>query len=150
LTVCKGKVLFLSAGNSARSQMAEAFLRHYAGDYFEVHSAGLEPAGIHPFAVRVMEEIGILLTGQRSKDVDECVGRLHFGYVITVCSRADDKRLVFPDISRRLRWIFDDPAVVGGTDEDKLLKFRQVRDQIGQRIRSWLIEQGLNLDCGTD
>ncbi len=148
--MCKGKVLFLSAGNSARSQMAEAFLRHYAADYFEVHSAGLEPAGIHPFAVRVMEEIGIPLTGQRSKDVDEYVGRLHFGYVITVCSQADDRHLVFPDISQRLCWTFDDPAALEGTEADKLLKFRLVRDQIGQRIRSWLIEQGLNLDCGTD
>jgi arsenate reductase len=145
--MCKGKVLFLSTGNSARSQMAEAFLRHYAGNHFEVHSAGLEPESIHPFAVRVMEEIGIPLTGQRSKDVDEYVGKLHFGYVITVCSHADDKCPIFPDISQRLRWAFDDPAAIEGTDEEKLLKFRQVRDQIRQRICGWLIEQGLDSGC---
>ncbi len=146
----KTRVLFLCTGNSARSQMAEAFLRHYAGDHFEVHSAGLEPKGIHPFAFRVMEEIGIPLTGQRSKDVDEYVGRLHFGYVITVCSNADDKCPIFPDISQRLRWTFDDPAAFEGTDEDKLAKFREVRDQIGQRICGWLDEQNLHLNYGAD
>jgi len=120
--------------------MAEAFLRHYAGDHFEVYSAGLEPKGIHPLAVRVMEEIGIPLTGQSSKDVDEYVGQVHFGYVITVCSHADDRCPIFPDISQRLRWPFDDPAAVEGTDEDKLAKFHAVRDQIDRRIREWLTE----------
>ena len=136
----KNRVLFLCTGNSARSQMAEAFLRHYAGDRFEAYSAGLEPKGINPFTVRVMEEIGIPLTGQRSKDVDEYVGQLHFGYVITVCSHADDKCPIFPDISQRLRWPFDDPAALEGTDQDKLAKFRAVRDQIDRRIREWLAE----------
>jgi arsenate reductase len=136
----KTKVLFLCTSNSARSQMAEGLLRHYAGDRFEAYSAGLEPKGIHPLAVRVMEEIGLPLTGQRSKDVDEYVGQLHFGYVITVCSHADDKCPIFPDIGQRLRWPFDDPAALEGTDQDKLAKFREVRDQIDRRIREWLAE----------
>jgi arsenate reductase len=140
MSMDKNRVLFLCTGNSARSQMAEAFLRHYAGDRFEAYSAGLEPKGINPFTVRVMEEIGIPLTGQRSKDVDEYVGQLHFGYVITVCSHADDKCPIFPDISQRLRWPFDDPAALEGTDQDKLAKFRAVRDQIDRRIREWLAE----------
>ncbi len=136
----KMRVLFLCTGNSARSQMAEGLLRHYADDRFEVYSAGLEPKGMNPLTVRVMEEAGIPLTGQRSKDVGEYVGRVHFSHVITVCSRADDKCPVFPDISQRLRWPFDDPAAVEGTDEDKLARFREVRDQIDRRIREWLTE----------
>jgi arsenate reductase len=143
----KTKVLFLCTSNSARSQMAEAFLRKYGGEHFEVYSAGLEPKGIHSLAARVMEEIGLPLTNQLSKDVDEYVGKVHFGYVITVCSHADDKCPIFPDISQRLRWAFDDPAAIEGTDEEKLLKFRQVRDQIRQRICGWLIEQGLDSGC---
>lgn len=79
------KVLFLCTGNSARSQMAEALLRKHAGDRFEVHSAGLEPKGINPYTIRVMDEIGIDIRGQSSKDVMTYMGRVHFGYVITVC-----------------------------------------------------------------
>lgn len=135
----KTRVLFLCTGNSARSQMAEAFLRRYAGDRFEAYSAGLEPKGIHPLTVRVMEEIGIPLTGQYSKDVREYLGKLHFGYLITVCAHAEEKcPTAFPGVGQRLHWALDDPAAVEGSDEDKLAKFRQVRDQIGERIREWL------------
>ena len=138
----KNRVLFLCTGNSARSQMAEAFLRHYAGDRFEAYSAGLEPKGINPFTVRVMEEIGIPLTGQYSKDVREYMGQLHFGYLITVCANAEERcPTTFPGVGQRLHWAFDDPAAVEGTDEDKLAKFREVRDQIDRRIREWLVAQ---------
>jgi len=82
----KTRVLVLCTGNSARSQMAEAFIRRYGGDRFEVHSAGLEPKGINPFTVRVMQEAGYDLAGHRSKDLNEYFGKLHFGYIITVCS----------------------------------------------------------------
>ena len=134
-------VLFLCTGNSARSQMAEALLRHYAGDRFEAYSAGLEPKGVHPLTVRVMEEAGIPLTGQSSKDVREYMGKLHFGYLITVCANAEEKcPTTFPGVSQRMHWAFDDPAALG-TDEDKLAKFRKVRDQIDRRIREWLAEQ---------
>ena len=137
----KMRVLFLCTGNSARSQMAEALLRHYAGDRFEVYSAGLEPKGINPFTVRVMEEIGILLTGQYSKDVPEYMGKLHFGYLITVCANAEERcPTTFPGVAQRMHWAFDNPAAVEGTDEDKLTKFRAVRDQIDRRIREWLGE----------
>jgi len=135
----KTRVLFLCTGNSARSQMAEAFLRHYAGDRFEAYSAGLEPKGIHPLTVRVMEEIGIPLTGQYSKDVSEYMGKLHFGYLITVCANAEDRcPTTFPGVGQRLHWTLDDPAAVEGTDEIKLAKFREIRDQIDRRIREWL------------
>jgi arsenate reductase len=137
----KTRVLFLCTGNSARSQMAEALLRHYAGDHFEAYSAGLEPKGMNPFTVRVMEEIGLPLTGQYSKDVREYMGKLHFGYLITVCANAEEKcPTTFPGVSQRMHWAFDDPAAVEGTDEDKLTKFREVRDQIDRRIREWLAE----------
>ncbi|HJW83217.1 MAG TPA: arsenate reductase ArsC, partial [Anaerolineae bacterium] len=85
----KTKVLFLCTGNSARSLMAEAFLRKYAGDHFDVYSAGLEPKGINPFTAQVLNEAGIDISGQRSKDVAEYLGRVNFGYVITVCSNAE-------------------------------------------------------------
>ena len=111
----------MCTGNSARSQMAEALLRHHAGDRFEVYSAGLEPKGIHPFTVQVMEEIGIPLTGQYSKDVREYMGKLHFGYLITVCANAEEKcPTTFPGVGQRLHWAFDDPAAFEGTDEEKL------------------------------
>ncbi len=140
----KTKVLFLCTGNSARSQMAEALLRHHAGDRFEAYSAGLEPKGIHPYTEKVMQEIDIPLTGQYSKDVREYMGKLHFGYLITVCANAEEKcPATFPGVGQRFHWAFDDPAAFEGTDEEKLRKFREVRDQIDERIRAWLVEQGV-------
>ena len=136
----KVKVLFLCTGNSARSQMAEAFLRRYAGDRFEVFSAGLEPQGINPFARKVMEEIGFDLSGQYSKDVAQFLGHFHFGYVITLCAQAEERCPIFPGASIRLHWPFEDPAAFRGTEEQKLNKFREVRDQILVRIESWLQE----------
>ncbi len=145
----KIKVLFLCTGNSARSQMAEAFLRRYAGDYFEAYSAGLEPRGINPYTIRVMEEIGYDLSGQSSKPVAPFVFREHFGYVITVCSRAEANCPVFPGLPVRLAWPFEDPSAFDGTDEDKLAKFRQIRDEIDERIRQWLYDMGLSDAQGT-
>jgi arsenate reductase len=99
----KTRVLFLCTGNSARSQMAEAFLRYYAGDRFEAYSAGLEPKGMNPLTIRAMEEIGIPLTGQYSKDVREYMGKVHFGYLITVCANAEERcPTTFPGVGQRL------------------------------------------------
>ena len=96
----KIRVLFLCTGNSARSQMAEAFLRSYAGDRYEAYSAGLEPKEIHPLTKKVMDEIGIDISGQNSKSLKDYMGRLHFGYLITVCSQADANcPTAFPDLS---------------------------------------------------
>jgi len=136
----KLKVLFLCTGNSARSQMAEAFLRRYAGDRFEVFSAGLEPQGVHPLATRVMKEIGFDLSGQLSKDVAQFLGQAHFSYVITLCAQAEDRCPIFPGATTRLHWPFEDPAGFEGTDEQKLNKFRDIRDQIRTRIDAWLRE----------
>ena len=135
------KVLFLCTGNSARSQMAEAFLRRYAGNHFEVYSAGLEPKGINLYTVQVMNEVGIDLSQQTSKDVFQYLGHVNFGYIITLCSNAEARCPIFPGISYRFYWPFDDPAAVDGTDDEKLAKFREVRDQIDQHIQGWLAEQ---------
>jgi arsenate reductase len=137
----KTKVLFLCTGNSARSQMAEAFLRKHAGDRFEVSSAGLEPQGINPFAIKAMEEIGLDLNGHHSKDVSEFLGTTYFGYVITLCDNAESRCPIFPGASIRLHWPFEDPAAFQGAEEQKLKKFREVRDQIRERIESWLQEK---------
>ncbi|MFZ5921570.1 MAG: arsenate reductase ArsC [Chloroflexota bacterium] len=137
------RVLFLCTGNSARSQMAEAFLRKYGGDQFEVHSAGLEPKSIHPLTVRVMQEAGMDISGQTSKGINTYLGKILFQYLITVCDDADRNcPTVWPGVNRRMHWSFEDPAAFEGTDEEQLAKFRQVRDLIGQRISSWLAEQG--------
>lgn len=137
----KTRVLFLCTGNSCRSQIAEAFLRKYAGDQFEVYSAGLEPKPIHPLTIRVMEEIGMDMSGQYSKLLAQYLGMIHFGYLITVCSKAEDKCPVFPGMGIRLHWSFDDPAAFEGSEEEKLAMFRRVRDQIDQRVRTWLVER---------
>ena len=135
----KLKVLFLCTGNSARSQMAEAFLRKYAGDRYEVFSAGLEPTVVNPFTIQVMEEIGVNMSSHRSKHLDEYVGKVHFDYLITVCDNAEKKCPFFPGVGIRLHWPFDDPASASGNDAQKLAKFRQVRDLIDSRVREWLL-----------
>jgi arsenate reductase len=135
------RVLFLCTGNSARSQMAEAFLRRYGGDRFEVYSAGLEPErGIHPLTLKVMQEIGFDMQGHYAKDIREYLGKVHFGYLITVCDRAEKNCPIFPGMGVRLHWSFEDPAAFEGSEEGKLAKFREIRDQIEARVRAWLKE----------
>jgi arsenate reductase (thioredoxin) len=133
------RVIFLCTGNSARSQMAEAFLRRYGGDQFEAYSAGLEPKGMHPLAVRVMDEIGIDISGQRSKSVREYLGKVLFQYLITVCDDAEKNcPTVWPGVDQRIHWSFEDPAAFEGTPGQKLAKFREVRNQIEQQVLDWL------------
>lgn len=137
----KPQVLFLCTGNSARSQMAEAFLHKYAGDRFSVRSAGLEPKGIHPLTMKALEEVGISLEGHRSKSLREFMGHSHSSYVITVCGHADRNcphGLWSTGI--KLYWPFEDPAAAKGTEEEKLEVFRQVRNQIEERVKDWLVE----------
>ena len=138
----KIKVLFICTGNSARSQMAEAFLRKYGGAYFEAYSAGIEPRDIHPYTERVIEEVGINLSGHYSKHLSEYLGKIHFAYVIILCEEAEKQcPTTFPGIVQRLYWPFEDPVAFIGPDEEKLVEFRKVRDQIEQRIKSWLSEK---------
>ena len=140
------RVLFLCTGNSARSQIAEAFLRHYASDHFEVYSAGLDPKGMNPLTVKVMSEIGIDISGQKSKSVTEYLGKQLIQILITVCDQAEKNcPTTWPGINQKLHWSFEDPAAVEGSDEEKLQKFRDVRDQLDQKIKSWLNAQGIEI-----
>ena len=134
------RVLFLCTHNSARSQMAEAFLKHYAGDRFEVYSAGLEPGLLNPLTITIMEEVGVSMQDHYSKGLDHFLGKVHFGYLITVCDEAEQKCPIFPGMGIRLHWLFEDPSSFNGSDSEKLAKFRQVRDQIQARIKEWLNE----------
>ena len=134
----KPKVLFLCIENRARSQMAEAFLREYAGDRFDVHSAGFEPSSIHPMVYQVMEEVGIDLEGQRSKGVDEYFNEVYFGILITVCAKAEERCPTFPGLGERHYWPVDDPVAVDGSEDEKLDAFRRARDEIKERIQDWL------------
>ncbi len=131
------KVLFLCYRNSIRSQVAEGFLRSLAGDRFDVYSAGIEPRKVHPLAVEAMAEIGIDISNQKSKHAKDFLSQ-HFGYIITVCDEANEKCPTFPDVSVRLHWSLEDPAKVEGSEEEKLLVFRKVRDQIKNKITEWL------------
>jgi arsenate reductase len=138
----KQKILFLCTGNSARSQMAEAFIRKYADDRFEAHSAGLNPQGLNPLTVKVMREIGIDVSGQTSKGVDTYLGKTLFQYLITVCDDADKNcPTVWPGMNKRMHWSFQDPAAVEGSEADQLATFREVRDLIEEKIKDWLAEQ---------
>ncbi len=135
----KQKVLFLCTGNSARSQMAEGWLRHLAGDRFEVVSAGTHPVGLNPYAVTVMGEADVDISHHVSERVDPYLDQ-KFDYVITVCDRAQESCPIFPGASSKLHWNFDDPAQATGTYEEKLIVFRKTRDEIASRIRYFLAE----------
>jgi arsenate reductase len=125
----KKRVLILCTGNSARSQMAEGLLKHLAGDRFEVQSAGTKPGSVRPEAIAVLKEIGIDISGNRSKHVDE-FGQESFDYVLTVCDNAAENCPIYPGQANRIHQSFEDPASVQGTEEDRLSAFRRVRDQI--------------------
>lgn len=137
----KTRVLFLCTGNSARSQMAEAFLRKYAGEKFEVYSGGLDAKGINPYTIKVMDEIGLDISNQKSTPLKKYLGKVHFGYLITVCANAEANCPIFPGISKRLYWGFEDPAAFEGSDQDKIAKFREIRDKMEVKIKDWLTEQ---------
>jgi arsenate reductase len=137
----KTKVLFLCTGNSARSQMAEAFLRGLGGERFEAFSAGLEPKGLNPLTVQVMQEIGYDVAGQRSKGIDEYLGKEHFHYLITVCHDAEENcPRVWPGVQARIHWSFEDPAAIQGSEAERSARFRQVRDQIQEQVENWIDE----------
>lgn len=136
----KKRVLILCTGNSARSQMAEGLLRHDGGQAFEVLSAGVEPSRVRPQAIEAMREIGIDISSQRSKSVDEFAGQA-FDYVITVCDNARESCPVFPAATVRLHWSFDDPAAALGDETARLAVFRRVRDEIRSRLREFIEER---------
>jgi arsenate reductase len=132
----KRRILILCTGNSARSQMAEGLLRRDAGDRFEVFSAGTRPSQVRPEAVAAMKEVGIDLTGHRSKHVDEFAGQ-PFDYVLTVCDNARESCPVFPGVTIAIHRSFEDPAAVEGGESQRLDAFRRVRDQIREYLRTF-------------
>jgi arsenate reductase len=131
------RVLFVCWGNSARSIMAEALLDHLGGDRIAVFSAGIEPAGVNPLTLRVLEEAGLPTAGLRSKSVNDYLGQ-RFDYVITVCDDTRDVCPVFPGVHESLHWGYPDPAKVEGSDEVRLAAFRSVFTQMGQRIHQFV------------
>jgi len=138
--VRKQKVLFLCTQNSARSQMAEGFLRYYGGEDREVYSAGISPAGeIHPHALEVMEEVGVDISDQYPKDLSTYMGKMGFNYLVIVCARAErDCPKAFPGVGTRFVWAFDDPRGESVSETERLERFREVRDEIEARILRWI------------
>ena len=133
----KKRALFLCTHNSARSQMAEGWLRHLADDRFEVQSAGTEATLVRPLAVRAMQEVGINIASHQSKTLDRFVSE-PWDFVITVCDQANESCPLFPAGKHRLHWSFPDPSRATGTEEEQLQTYRRVRDDIGARIREFL------------
>ncbi|MBM7557697.1 arsenate reductase ArsC [Halanaerobacter jeridensis] len=136
----KAKVLFICTGNSARSQMAEAFLREYDSDNFEAYSGGLKAEGIHPMTKQVMQEVGLDISDQESKEISRFLGKKHFGFLVTVCRKAEKNCPTFPDVSTRLFWDIEDPKAFEGSDEEKLAKFRETRDEVEERVKNFIKE----------
>ena len=136
----RARVLFLCTHNSARSQMAEGLLRHLSGDRVEAYSAGTEATLVRPLAIRVMDEVGVDISGQESKTLERYRGE-HFDYVITVCDDANEACPFFPGAANRLHWSFEDPARAEGPEEERLAIFRRVRDEIREHIERELVNQ---------
>ena len=138
----KKRVLFVCIHNSARSQMAEAFLKQICPDHFEEHSAGLEPGKLNPIVVEAMQEIGIDISSNQTKGVFDYIKKgTMFAHVITVCDEASAERCpIFVGITKRLHWSFPDPSSATGTHEEKLVKTRAVRDEIKAKIEQWCAE----------
>ncbi len=134
-------VLFVCSQNSARSQMAEALLRERAGERFDIRSAGIRPSAVHPLAIRVMEEIDIDISSQDAQDLGAMMSGPVSHTAIVVCEQAQqDCRRIYPFALKRLYWPFEDPAACEGSEEERLAKFREVRDAIDARIREWLTQ----------
>jgi arsenate reductase len=138
----KKNILFICIHNSARSQMAEAFLNQICGREFEAHSAGIEPGRLNPIVIEVMKEAGIDISGNQTKSVTDMLKSTNlFAYVITVCDETSAERCpIFPGVTTRLHWSFPDPSGFQGTREEKLAKTREVRDAIRTRVQQWCAE----------
>ena len=134
----KPRVLFLCTHNSARSQMAEGFLRALAGDRFEAASAGTEATRVHPLAIEAMRERDVDIAGHASKTVDGLLDQ-RWDHVITVCDDARERCPVFPGRTQRLPWSFPDPSRAAGSEAERLAAFRRVRDAIQERVEAWVL-----------
>jgi arsenate reductase (thioredoxin) len=131
------RVLFLCTHNSARSQMAEGLLRHIGKERFEVYSAGTEATEVRPLAIKAMADMGIDISSQHSKVLDEYIDQ-QFDYVITVCDRANESCPIFPGDPERIHWSFADPSAAEGSEEEQLKVYTRVRNEILGRLRLWM------------
>jgi arsenate reductase len=140
--MAKQNVLFICVHNSARSQMAAAWLNYVCGGCVEAQSAGLEPGTLNPLVVKVMQEVGIDLSGNKTQRVfDVWKSGQMFQYVVTVCSEAEAAGCpIFPDVTTRLHWPFPDPSKLTGTESEKLQATRKIRDEIRTKIETWCHE----------
>jgi len=138
----KEKVLFVCIHNSARSQMAEAFLNRVCGNKFEGHSAGIEPGKLNPVVVQAMREIGIDISGNQTKSVEDFIREgTRFAHVITVCDETSAERCpIFPGQGKRLHWGFPDPSAIQADPGEKLMRTREIRDSIKAKIEAWCAE----------
>ena len=135
------RVLFVCTGNSARSILAEALLRHVGGDGYAAFSAGTDPSGVHPLTERVLDEAGIDRNGLRSKAIAELAAE-PFDYVITLCDDARAVCPVFPGADQSLHWGYTDPASVAGSEDERLAAFQRVFTQLGERVRQFVVISG--------
>lgn len=137
----KHVVLFVCSHNSARSQMAEGWLRHLAGDRFEARSAGVEPGVLNPLSVKAMAEVGIDISHHKAEGIKQYLGVVPVRYLIVVCDRAAQScPTVWPNILDRYNWPFEDPSAATGSEDQKLAVFRRVRDEIKVKLEQWLTE----------
>lgn len=145
----RNRVLFVCIHNSARSQMAEAFLARICGDQFEAHSAGLEPGKLNPVVVQAMAEVGIDISQNQTKAVFDVIkSGLIFAYVITVCDEASAERCpIFPGVTKRLHWSFPDPSAIQGSPEEKLQRTREIRDAVEAKVHEWCAEVCTRTEC---
>lgn len=134
------KVLVLCTGNSCRSQLAEGYLRYFAGDKAQIYSAGIETHGVNPKAIAVMAEDGIDISGHTSNNIDE-YSKVDFDYVITVCDNANENCPFFPSTAKKFHQNFFDPAKTVGTDEEMIAAFRRVRDSIKEFCKDFVNTQ---------
>lgn len=136
----KTRIMFVCIHNSARSQMAEAFVRHYAADRFDVHSSGIEAGKLNPLVVQAMAEVGVSMDGHFAKGAQEYIDRKEvFDYVVTVCDESSAERCpMFPGKHARMHWGFPDPSAITGTDDEKLAGIRPIRDAIEKKVKEWI------------
>lgn len=136
----KTKVLFVCIHNSARSQMAEAFMNNLFSDKYHAESAGLEPGNLNPLVVKAMSEVGLDISGNKTKSVDDMISAgKTYDYVITVCDETSAERCpVFPGGGKRIHWSFDDPSALTGTVDEKMVRIRQIRDEIKEKIINFI------------
>lgn len=136
----KTRIMFVCIHNSARSQMAEAFVRHYAADRFDVHSSGIEAGKLNPLVVQAMAEVGVSMDGHFAKGAQEYIDRKEvFEYVVTVCDESSAERCpMFPGKHVRMHWGFPDPSAIQGTDDEKLAGIRPIRDAIEKKVKEWI------------